>query len=172
MGHKGELPWNKWFCLLVLHWPCRSLAKVHFFCHVFLPNALACADQWTEAKVCWDHFVFWRMYAIRSGSWKERWISAIWSYCHKRRPTGELLKYKAQLCVDGSQQMYGRDFWETYAPVVTWSTVRLILLLSTVLNLKSRQVDYTQAFPQADLEDPVYMRLPQGWFIAPDGTLT
>jgi hypothetical protein len=68
--------------------------------------------------------------------------------------------------------MYGRDFWETYAPVVTWSTVRLILLLSTVLNLKSRQVDYTQAFPQADLEDPVYMRLPQGWFIAPDGTLT
>ncbi len=40
------------------------------------------------------------------------------------------------------------------------------------IELKSRQVDYTQAFPQADLADPVYMRLLQGWFIAPDGTLT
>lgn len=90
-------------------------------------------------------------------------LSSIWSYWCKRRPTGELLKYKARLCVDGSQQLYGRDFWETYAPVVTWSTVRLILLLSTVLNLKSRQVDYTQAFPQADLTDPVFMRLPQGF---------
>jgi hypothetical protein len=99
-------------------------------------------------------------------------LSSIWSYRRKRRPTGELLKYKARLCVDGSQQQFGRDFWETYAPVVTWSTVRLILLLSTVLNLKSRQVDYTQAFPQADLPDPVFMRLPQGWFLSPNGELT
>ncbi len=49
--------------------------------------------------------------------------------------------------------------------MVTWSTIRLILLLSTILNLKSRQVDYTQAFPQADLTDPVFMKLPQGWFL-------
>ncbi len=39
------------------------------------------------------------------------------------------------------------------------------------MGLKSRQVDYTQAFPQAELDDPVYMLLPQGWFITPDGTL-
>jgi hypothetical protein len=32
-------------------------------------------------------------------------------------------------------------------------------------------VDYTQAFPQADLADPVYIRLPQGWYITPSGTL-
>jgi hypothetical protein len=89
----------------------------------------------------------------------------------KRRPKGVLLKHKSRLCVDGSQQLFGRDYWETYAPVVSWSTIRLVLLLSTILNLKSRQVDYTQAFPQADLSDPVFMRLPQGWYIAPDGTL-
>jgi hypothetical protein len=28
-----------------------------------------------------------------------------------------------------------------------------------------------QAYPQAVLNDPVYMRLPQGWRAAPDGTL-
>jgi hypothetical protein len=98
-------------------------------------------------------------------------LSSIWSYRGKRRPNGELLKYKARLCVDGSQQLLGRDYWETYAPVVSWSTVCLILLLSTILNLKCRQVDYTQAFPQTELNDPVFMRLPQGWYIAPDGSL-
>lgn len=96
---------------------------------------------------------------------KARLLSSIWSYRRKRRPNGELLKHKARICVDGSQQLFGRDFWETYAPVVTWSTIRLILLLSTILNLKSRQVNYTQAFPQADLTDPVFMKLPQGWFL-------
>jgi len=73
--------------------------------------------------------------------------------------------------VDGSQQLYGRDYWETYAPVVSWSTVRLLLLLTTILNLKSRQIDYTQAFPQALLEDPVYMRMPQGWHADSQGNI-
>lgn len=73
--------------------------------------------------------------------------------------------------MDGSQQLHGRDYWETYAPVVSWPTIRLTLLLSTILGLKSHQVDYTQAFPQADLEDPVFMRLPQGWHLTNDGTL-
>jgi len=102
---------------------------------------------------------------------KARLLSSIWSYRRKRRPNGELLKYKACLCVDGSQQRHGRDYWDTYALVVSWPAIRLTLLLSTILALKSRQVDYTQAFLQADLEDPVFMRLPQGWYIAADGTL-
>jgi hypothetical protein len=100
-----------------------------------------------------------------------RLLSSIWSYRRKRSPIGIILKYKARLCVDGSQQEFGRDFWETYAPMVSWSTIRLVLLLSTILNLKSRQVDYTQEFPQAPLEDPVYMRMPQGWYVDEFGTL-
>jgi hypothetical protein len=98
-------------------------------------------------------------------------LSAIWSYRRKRSPVGTILKHKSRLCVDGSQQLHGRDFWETYAPVVSWSTICLLLLLSTILNLKTRQVDYTQAFPQAPLADPVYMRIPQGWLADSDGVL-
>jgi hypothetical protein len=40
-----------------------------------------------------------------------------------------------------------------------------MLILSTFLNLKTHQVDYTQAFPQALLDDPVFMRIPQGWYV-------
>jgi hypothetical protein len=77
---------------------------------------------------------------------KARLLSSIWSYRRKHRPNGILLKYKSRLYVDGSQQLLGRDYWETYAPVVSWSTIRLVLLISTILDLKSRQVDYTQPF--------------------------
>jgi hypothetical protein len=51
--------------------------------------------------------------------------------------------------------------------VVSWSTVCLTLLLSRILQLKARQVDYIQAFPQAVLTDPVFMQLPQGWHMTP-----
>jgi hypothetical protein len=109
-------------------------------------------------------FEFRDMSRLPSGA---RLLNAIWSYRRKRRPDGVLLKYKSRICADGSQQQHGIDYWETYAPVVHWSTVRMVLVLSALLKLKARQVDYTQAFPQAPLEDDVFMRIPQGWFFDP-----
>ena len=53
--------------------------------------------------------------------------------------------------------------FETYAPVVSWITVRILLVLSVVLNLSTQQVDYTNAFCQAPLEQTVYVELPKGF---------
>jgi len=36
-----------------------------------------------------------------------------------------------------------------------------------MLSLACCQVDYVQAFPQASLNDPVYMKIPQGWCYNP-----
>ena len=41
-------------------------------------------------------------------------------------------------------------------------SVRILLILSIIFNLKSRSIDFVLAFPQADLEIPVYMFLPVG----------
>ena len=102
---------------------------------------------------------------IRSLPKTAQLLNSIWSYRRKRKPTGELLKHKARICTDGSQQKFGIDYWQTYAPVVNWSTVRLVLVLSAILDLKSCQVDFAQAFPQAPLSDPVYLKIPQGWYV-------
>lgn len=96
-------------------------------------------------------------------------LSSIWSYRRKHLPNGVLSKYKSRLCVNGKEQAFGRDYWETYAPVAAWSTIRLLLYLSTIMNLQTHQVDYTSAFPQADLDVPLYMRVPQGWFVNGNG---
>ena len=91
-------------------------------------------------------------------------LNAIWLYHHKHCPDGLLLKHKSHICADGSQQQYGIDYWETYAPIIHWSTICLVIMLSTLLKLKSWQINYTQAFPQAPLDDDIFMQIPQGWY--------
>jgi len=63
----------------------------------------------------------------------------------------------------------GTIFWERIlgdiCPSSFLGKIRMMLILSSILDLKTRQVDYTQAFPQATLDHPVYMRVPQGWYI-------
>ena len=76
---------------------------------------------------------------------------------------GLLRKLKARFCVRGDQQESGVDFFETYAPVVSWATVRLMLVFSILLNLETKQVDYTSAFVQAPIDTDVYISLPSGW---------
>ena len=63
----------------------------------------------------------------------------------------------------GRQQVHGVHYWDTYAPVVTWQTVRLFLILSLILGWQSRQLDFVVAYPQALAEMPLYMHLPQGY---------
>ena len=67
--------------------------------------------------------------------------------------------------MDGSQQTHGVDYEHTYSPVVSWSTVRIMLIISVLNNLKTRQVDYVQAFPQASLSEGenVFMEIPRGY---------
>jgi len=49
-------------------------------------------------------------------------------------------------CCRKDQQVYGVDYFDTFAPVVSWTTVRILLILSVSLELDTKQVDYTCAF--------------------------
>ena len=87
---------------------------------------------------------------------------AIWSFKRKHFPDGTLNKHKARLCAHGGQQTWGLDYWDTYAPVVTWACVHLLLIIAKIHGLQSKSIDFVLAFPQADLDVPVYMELPAG----------
>ena len=52
-----------------------------------------------------------------------------WTFKLKRLPDGPPLKYKARYCVRGDNQVAGVDYIETYAPVVQWSTIQLVLTM-------------------------------------------
>ena len=95
-------------------------------------------------------------------------IMSIWSFKRKQYPDGTLNKHKARLCAHGGMQTWGQNYWETYAPVVNWASVRLILAVAKIHSLSSESIDFVLAFPRADLEIPVYMELLIG-FNATDG---
>ena len=61
------------------------------------------------------------------------------------------------------QQVEGINFFETFAPVVQWSTIRLLLVLSQPLQFSTAQVDYTAAFVQAKIDEDVYVQMPRGF---------
>ena len=91
-----------------------------------------------------------------------RTILAIWSFKRKRLPNGQVSCYKAQLCAHGGMQKWGVKYWETFSLVVNWMSVRLILILAIIHDLPARAIDFVLAFPQAELDTPIYMELPVG----------
>jgi hypothetical protein len=91
---------------------------------------------------------------------RTRYIDLIWTYRRKRRPGGSLKKYKSRLCTKGSRQIQGIDYTEAFAPVVQWSTICMVNTLAAIHNLKGKQIDFTQAFPQAKLKEDIYLRVP------------
>ena len=94
-----------------------------------------------------------------------QYLHSVWSYRRKRHVDGTLLKHKARLCADGSREKKGIHFDEVFAPVVSWSTVRLLLFLANTTKLASRQIDFVQAFKQAAPDRDIYMEIPAGWTV-------
>jgi hypothetical protein len=91
-------------------------------------------------------------------------VPSVWSMKRKRRiDTREVYKWKARLNVHGGKQEYGVHYWETYAPVVQWTSIRLCLILSVLQNWHTRQLDFVLAYPQADVETEQYMEMPKGF---------
>jgi hypothetical protein len=90
-------------------------------------------------------------------------LPSTWAFKLKGYPDGSVRKYKACFSAGGHRQIEGVDFFQTFAPVVNWMKVRLLLLLSQVLGLASRQVDYKAAFVHAPIDDEVYVAEPRGF---------
>ena len=79
----------------------------------------------------------------------------------KRNPLGEIVKYKARLCAHGGQTVQGIHFDNTFAPVVTWTTIRFLLILSLIYGWDTRQIDFVLAYPQAKVSHDIYMLIPE-----------
>jgi hypothetical protein len=92
-------------------------------------------------------------------------LPAIWAFRRKRNPDWTINKWKARINAHGGRQQHGVNYWETYAPVVNWSTVRLVMILSLLNGFHSRQVDFIQAYTQAPLDCPIFIEVPAGYDI-------
>jgi hypothetical protein len=74
----------------------------------------------------------------------------------------KMKSHKARLNLHGGKQVYGMNYFETYAPVVTWFAIRLMIIFGIIFCWALRQVDFVMAYPQAPIKMDIYMELPQG----------
>ena len=93
-------------------------------------------------------------------------IPGTWTFKIKRKPDGSLSKFKARFCVRGDiQRKKNESILDTdpYAPVISWSTIRLMLVMTQQLGLSTVHLDVLNAFAQANLPEgaEVYLELPQ-----------
>ena len=68
---------------------------------------------------------------------------------------GKPTRYKARLVVKGFMQKYGIDYNETYAPVMKYDSLRLLLSIATILDLELKQFDVDNAFLNAILNEEI-----------------
>jgi hypothetical protein len=71
-------------------------------------------------------------------------------------------RYKVRLVAGGHRQRHGLDFEDTYAPVCSYRTMRMMLAVCAREGLEMRQLDVRTAFLNGELEEEVYMRPPAG----------
>ena len=94
-------------------------------------------------------------------------LPVTWALRAKRYPDGLLKKMKARLCARGDLAEAGVHYFDEslYAPVVQWTTVRILLILECILGLKSKQGDIKAAFlhSKLDPDEEIYLEMPQGF---------
>ena len=82
---------------------------------------------------------------------REDFMNVLPSTWAKRFPNGEVRKLKARFCARDDKQI---QFFDTFAPVTNWTIVRIMLIMSLILGLSTKQVDYTAAFTHAAIDKP------------------
>ena len=81
----------------------------------------------------------------------------------KRDQHHEISKYKARLVMDGSRAQIGVDVFDTHAPVIDYSTVRLLISLAFGNKWEMFHWDISVAFTNAKAEEETYVRFPKSF---------
>lgn len=89
-------------------------------------------------------------------------IGCKWVYKLKLNSDGTVDRYKARLVAKGFTQREGFDFFETFAPVMMYKSLRVLLCLAAVEDLEVEQLDVKTAFLNGVMDAEVYMKLPPG----------
>jgi hypothetical protein len=92
-------------------------------------------------------------------------IDTRWVFTIKRHADGTVDRFKARLVAKGFKQRYGQDYFETFAPVMKISTLRMIVAVSIMFGWHTKQFDVKTAFLNGELYEVIYIRQPDGFVV-------
>jgi hypothetical protein len=138
------------------------------FCHYYKPNTFKSAIRCNNSKY-WRGAIEKEINSIENHNIWEDYsneppnpLNTTWVFWIKDNTHGDPLKFKACLCVQGFNQIYGIDYEDKFAPTGKVSTVQMILLYSIHKNLLVKQFNIQGAFLHASLSEDVFIKTPKG----------
>ena len=114
------------------------------------------SDKWQEAMIAEHQSIVdagtWKVYDRKDlpSGWKA--INSRWVFKVKLNADGLIEYYKARLVIKGYLQLAGIDYEETFSPVTTYDSLRLIIALAVNLGLVLEQLDIKTAFFNSKLK--------------------
>ncbi|GJV97434.1 retrovirus-related pol polyprotein from transposon TNT 1-94, partial [Tanacetum coccineum] len=128
---------------------------------------------------CWREAMKKELNALENyGTWTyetlppgKKAIGSKWVFKIKYNSDGTIERHKARLVILGNNQVEGIDYNDTFAHVAKMVTVRTFLVVAAARNWELHQMDVHNAFLHEDLEEEVYMKLPQGLKSSRPGTV-
>jgi hypothetical protein len=90
-------------------------------------------------------------------------IGSKWVYKKKINSDGTVERFKARLCAKGFTQQEGIDYNETFAPVVKYKSLRIVLAVVVNKDYELQQMDVQTAFLNANIKETVYMKQAVGY---------
>lgn len=90
-------------------------------------------------------------------------IDTRWVYKVKRSTDNSTVKLKSRLVARGFEQEYGVNYFDTYAPVVKNSSVRLLMSIAVQKRWKVEQIDIRNAYVNSAIDTDLYIEQPEGF---------
>jgi hypothetical protein len=93
---------------------------------------------------------------------RKKEVGSRWVFKVKRLADSSVDKFKARFVAQGFSQRPGFDFDETYASIVRFNSLRLLLTITAVQGWRPQQVDVKSTYLYGDLDEEIFMTLPEG----------
>ena len=97
----------------------------------------------------------WNLVSLPQG---KRPIGSKWVFTIKNSN-----RYKARLVAKGFSQREGIDYFETFAPVVRYESIRILLSIAAKEDYEIAKFDVKTAFLNGDLQEEIYLQIPDGY---------